>query len=147
MELYIEENMDGWLWHENKFSVDKPIDGCEEYKMQESCTLFNLVFWGIIGMIIFIIGITGNVLSLLIVHRIERKSVTLFLLKSLAIVEILLLIIFVFQFSITSFLDHFRYKNITRSIYVYVRLYLGFPFFLACLSNSAWITCLLTYHR
>ena len=135
-----------WM-DEDKFNMDTNVSGCDEYEIRESCTLFYLIFWGIIGMIIFIVGITGNIFSLLIVNRIGQKSVTLFLLKSLAIVETLLLLIFVFQFSITSFLDHFHYSNVTSSVYLYIRVYFGFPFFLACLSTSAWITCLLAFHR
>ena len=133
--------------HQNGFDFYTPEDGCEEYETMQSCNLVYFIFRGIIGLLIFIIGIIGNIFSLVIVNRIEHKSVTLFLLKSLIGVETILLLIFVFQFCITSILDYFRYVNITTSVYLYFRLYFGFPMFLACLSNSAWITCLLTLHR
>ena len=122
-------------------------DDCDAYETYHACSFFYFISRGIIGLIIFIIGITGNTFSLLIITKVERKSVSIFLLKSLAVADTFLLVIFVFQFSIMSILDYVREVNITTSKYLYFRLYVGFPAFLICLSCSAWITCLLAAHR
>ena len=122
-------------------------DDCDAYETYNSCSLFYFISRGIIGLIIFIIGITGNIFSLLIINKVEQKSVSTFLLKSLAVVDSLLLVIFSFQFSMTSILDHVRDVNISTSKYLYFRLYVGFPGFLVCLCCSGWITCLLAVHR
>ena len=127
-------------------TVSSP-DDCDAYETYNSCSLFYFISRGVVGLIIFIIGITGNIFSLLIITKVERKSVSLFLLKSLSVVDSLLLVIFSFQFSMTSILDNFRDVNISTSKYLYFRLYVGFPVFLVCLSCSGWITCLLAVHR
>ena len=141
------DTMEDWISNHNGFYFYTPEDGSEECEIGKSCILMYFMFTGSIGMLIFIIGITGNVLSLLIVNRIERKSVTLSLRKSLAVVETLLLLIFVFQFCIISILDYFHYVAFTASVYLYFRVYFRFPMLLACLSISGLITCLLTFHR
>ena len=123
------------------------LDDCDVFKTYNACSFFYFVSRGMIGLVIFIVGITGNIFSLLIITKVERKSVSIFLLKSLAIVDTLLLVIFIFQTSITSILDYIRDVNITTSKYLYFRLYVGFPAFLVCLSCSAWIMCLLAVHR
>ena len=124
-------------------------DDCDTFETYGACSLFYFISRGIIGMVIFkiIIGIAGNNFSLLIITKMERKSVSIFLLKSLAIVDSLILVIFSFQFSMTSILDHVRDVNITTSKYIYFRLYVGFPALLVCICCSAWITCLLAVHR
>ena len=128
-------------------STVSSTDHCEAYETYNTCSLFYFISRGVIGMIIFVIGITGNIFSLLIITKVERKSVSLFLLKSLSVVDSLLLVIFSFQFSMTSILDYVRDVNITTSKYLYFRLYVGFPVFLVCLCSSGWITCLLAVHR
>ena len=122
-------------------------DDCDLYETYNACSLFDFISRGIIGLIIFIIGITGNIFSLLIITKVERKSVSIFLLKSLAVVDSLVLVIFSFQFSMMSIIDYARDVNITTSKYLYFWLYVGFPVFLVCLSCSGWITCLLAVHR
>ena len=136
--------------------LDRNIQGatkdnthCDEYNSMEVCYLFYFVLHGIIGTLIFTIGITGNILSLIIIHKMNKnkKSATMFLLKSLAIVHSAILVIFVFQYAITSVLDYVRDVKITNSVYMYFRLYLGFPLFCVFHTVSAWITCMLTLHR
>ena len=128
-------------------STVSPPDDCDVYDTYNSCSLFYFIPRGIIGLIIFFIGITGNIFSVLIITKMERRSVSTFLLKSLAVVDSLVLVMFSFQFSMTSILDHVYDVNITTSKYLYFRLYVGFPVFLVCLCCSGWITCLLAVHR
>ena len=112
-------------------------DDCDAYETYNTCSLFYFISQGIIGLIIFIIGIMGNIFSLLIINKVEQKSVSTFLLKSLAFVDSLLLVIFSFQFSMTSILDHVRlncepknsllkrkFKNVNLHILSYFPYYL-----------------------
>ena len=143
MDNYLN-NLDG-----DTQGATKNNANCDQYNSMEVCDLFYFVLHGIIGTLIWTIGITGNILSLFIIHKMNKnkKSTTMFLLKSLAIVDSAILVIFVFQFAMTSVLDYIREVKITNSVYLYFRLYVGFPLFCVLHTVSAWITCLLTLHR
>ena len=76
---------------------------CDKHESTEDCYLFYFVLHGIIGTFMCTVGITGNILSFIIIRKINnnKMSVTKFLLKSLAIVDSTILVIFVFPFVIT----------------------------------------------
>ena len=68
--------------------LDRNIQGatkdnthCDEYNSMKVCDLFYFVLHGIIGTLIWTIGITGNILSLIIIHKMNKNK------KSATIVE------------------------------------------------------------
>ena len=128
----------------------KPTDDeiyCDEWKSKQTCFLFFFVVEGVIGTFICAMGISGNILSLFIIHKINNKSATMFLLKSLAIADSCILLLFLGEVALPSTLNYFGNYEITNSPYLYFRWYVSFPFMRSSYTVSAWITCLLTLNR
>ena len=132
-------------WISNK-SIDDQIY-CKEWKSKQTCFLLFFVVEGVIGTFICTMGIFGNILSLLISHKINNKSPTIFLLKCLAIADSCVLLLFFGEVALPSILNYFGYHEITNSSYLYFRWYVSFPFMRSSYTVSAWITCLLTLER
>ena len=121
---------------------------CDEWKSKQTCFLFFFVVEGVIGAFICTMGISGNILSLFIIHKINnRKSATMFLLKSLAIADSCILLLFLGEVALPSTVNYFGNYEITNSHYLYFRWYVSFPIMRTSYTVSAWITCILTLNR
>ena len=101
----------------------------------------------IIGFMICIVGISGNLISHKILHKVGRKSVSIFLLKCLSVADSLYLLGYVFNWSIYSYLLATRDNRLIFSSYEYFHLYVGFPLYTTFLTVSSWMTCFLTIER
>ncbi len=105
--------------------------------------IFYRVVCGGLGLSICVLGLLGNGASLLILKRLKKKSVSILLLRSLAVADCACLLGYVFNNSVTSLMD---YKTLW-SCFQYFYKYVVFPVFATSLTVSAWLTCLLTIHR
>ena len=142
----MEFNLRTWISNDQKLYKDEIY--CDDWKSSQSCFLFLFVLQGIIGIFIWTVRISGNILSLVIIHKINnKKSATMFLLKSLAIADSCILLLFLVEVAVPSILNYFGNYKITNSHYLYFRWYVSFPFMRSSYTVSAWITCLLTLNR
>ena len=122
---------------------------CESLKRHnlDDCFLFYFILCGIIGATICLVGILCNIVSLLLVCKLEKQSVTLFLLKSLAIADSIYLLVYLANWSFTSWLNYFGFVGVLYGYTIYVLIYVTYPVYNAFLTISSWTTCLLTIHR
>ena len=142
----MEFNIRTWLSHDQNLNRDEIY--CDDWKSAQVCFLFLFVLQAIIGISIWTVGICGNILSLTVIHKINnKKSATMFLLKSLAIADSCVLLLFLAEAAVPSILNYFGKYEISNSHYLYFRWYVSFPFMRSYFTVSAWITCLLTLNR
>ena len=113
----------------------------------DNCFLFYFIICGVLGNTICATGLLGNLLSLIILNKVGKKSVSFFLLKSLAIVDSFYLIAYVFDWNVKSVFNFFGREDLTYSVYQYFWKYVVYPVYCACITASSWNVCLLTFHR
>ena len=89
------------------------------------CRLFNIILCGIIGLAICLIGLCGNCISLLILQKLGKQSVSMFLLKSLSVVDSGYLLGYTFHYTLVSLLDFHGDPRLTFSGYNYFWLRVG----------------------
>ena len=77
------------------------------------CRLFNIILCGIIGLAICLIGLCGNCISLLILQKLGKQSVSMFLLKCLSVVDSAYLLGYTFHYAPVSLLD---FRGTARSV-------------------------------
>ena len=130
------------------YNFDNDTNHCEKYSHEhlESWYLMMFVVWGVLWTLICFFGIAGNILSLIIIGKFDRKSVTLFLLKALAIADTIYLVdcVFCCFFNVFYFLDHLDFVFSFRQ---YTRIYVIFPIMRLFSDFTKWMTCLLALHR
>ena len=112
----------------------------------ESCDFFYFIVQGIIGFVVCSVGLVGNFLSLLTIHTIGKSSVTLFLFRSLAIIDTLYLATYGLVIVASAIMLYFGqveeyYSNYQNFVYWI------FPFSAMTFTVTAWVTALLTIHR
>ena len=92
---------------------------CESLKRHnlDDCFLFYFILCGIIGTTICLVGIMCNIVSLLLICKLEKQSITLFLLKSLAIADSIYLLVYLANWSFTSWLNYFGFVGLSLRIY------------------------------
>ena len=112
----------------------------------ESCDTFFFTVEGVIGMMICVVGLSGNFLSFLIIHTIGKFSVTFFLLRSLATVDTLYLTTYGLTIVASALMLYFGEVKAYFSVYQYV-VFAVFPFASMALTVTSWVTALLTIHR
>ena len=120
--------------------------GNEDPLEDDPCAVFFFTINGVFGLAVLLIGLTGNSLSLLILRRIDRKSVTFFLLRALAIVDITYLFTYGMLIVIPEYLLYTEMEKAYYSEFQYV-LYILFPWSSAAQTCTIWLTSLLTLHR
>ncbi len=105
--------------------------------------------FGILGSSIVLVGLLGNCVSLYLIGRIGKLSITFFLLKCLAIADLTLLLTFAFNHLFQYFVDKFGLNLQVRYTYFYENAfhYVIYPVYCASFTATAWFTCLLTLHR
>ena len=113
----------------------------------DNCFLFYFIICGVLGNIICATGLLGNLLSLIILNKVGKKSVSFFLLKSLAIVDSIYLTAYVFNWNVKSVFNFFGREDLTYSVYQYFWKDVVYPVYCACTTASSWNVCLLTFHR
>ena len=112
----------------------------------ESCDIFYFTVEGVIGLMICAVGLSGNFLSLLIIHTIGKSSVTFFLFRSLAIVDTFYLTTYGLTIVTSALMLYFDEVKAYFSVYQYV-VFVVFPFSSMALTVTSWVTALLTIHR
>ena len=112
----------------------------------ESCDIFYFTVEGVIGLIICVVGLSGNFVSLLIIHTIGKSSVTFFLFRSLAIVDVFYLTTYGLTIVTSALMLYFNELKAYFSVFQYV-VYAVFPFSAMAFTVTAWVTALLTIHR
>lgn len=110
-----------------------------------SCEIFYFVVSGLIGIITILIGLIGNSLAFIVLHRIARTSVIFFILKVLAVVDTMFLITYGMVRVTAHIMDSFSLPEILGT-FQYV-VYCVFPVLSMSLTLTLWLTCLLTIHR
>ena len=133
-----------------KFSllyVDNASDYCTKTPDQEECIIFYFIMCGIIGQTICFVRICGNIISLIVLCKIGKRSVSFFLLKSLAIVDCIYLISYGYNWSFEAVFNFFGYERISYRRFQYFWMYIVYPVYCSFLTASSWIVCLLTIHR
>ena len=120
---------------------------CKQSDFLTGCTLFYLIVCGVFGSTICIVGISGNLISHKILHKVGRKSVSFFLLKCLSVVDSMYLLGYIFNWSIYSYLLATRDNRLIFSSYEYFHFYVGSPVYTTFLTVSSWMTCFLTIER
>ena len=122
-------------------------DLCNKTFDASPCRLFNFILCGIIGLAICVIGICGNCISLLILQKLGKQSVSMFLLKSLSVVDSAYLLGYTFHYTLVSLLDFPGDPKLTFSGYNYFWLRVAFPWYCTFGTVSSWLTCLLAIQR
>ena len=112
----------------------------------KSCDIFYFTVEGVIGLMICAVGLSGNFLSLLIVHTIGKSSVTFFLFRSLALVDTFYLTTYGLTIVTSALMLYFDEVKAYFSMYQYV-VFVVFPFSSMALTVTSWVTTLLTIHR
>ena len=112
----------------------------------ESSDIFYFTVEGVIGLMICAVGLSGNFLSLLIIHTIGKSSVTFFLFRSLAIVDTFYLTTYGLTIVASALMLYFDEVKAYFSVYQYV-VFVVFPFSSMALTVTSWVTALLTIHR
>ncbi len=112
----------------------------------DPCAMFFFTINGVFGLAVLLVGLTGNTLSLLVLHRIDRKSVTFFLLRALAIADIIYLLTYGMLIVIPEYLLYTDQEKAYYSEFQYL-LYILFPWSSAAQTCTIWLTSLLTLHR
>ena len=112
----------------------------------ESCDIFYFTVEGVIGLMICAVGLSGNFLSLLIIHTIGKSSVTFFLFRSLAIVDTFYLTAYGLTIVTSALMLYFDEVKAYFSVYQYV-VFVVFPFSSMALTVTSWVTALLTIHK
>ena len=137
----------GLLYLPGHFISTNP--SCESLRRHslDDCFLFYFILCGIIGTTICLVGISCNIISLLLINKLEKQSVTLFLLKSLAITDSIYLLFYLANWSFTAWLNYFGFIGVLYGYTIYVLIYVTYPVYNAFLTISSWTTCLLTIHR
>ena len=122
-------------------------DLCNKTFDASPCLLFNFILCGIFGLAICLIGLCGNCISLLILQKLRKQSVSMFLLKSLSVVDSAYLIGYTFHYTQISVLDFPGDPRLTFSSYNYFWLRVAFPWYCTFGTVSSWLMCLLAIHR
>ena len=112
----------------------------------ESCDLFYFTVNGVFGLITCTVGLIGNILSFWIIRQMDRKSVTFFLLRCLAVVDALYLLFCVVVIVVPEIIFYSQALRYFHSEFQYV-YFIMFPFSSTALSITIWLTCFLTMHR
>ena len=120
---------------------------CRQSDSLNGGTLFYFMVCGIFGFTICILGISGTLISHKILHKVGRKSVSIFLLKCLSVADSLYLLGYIFNWSIYSYFLATRDNRLIFSSYEYFHFYVGFPLYTTFLTVSSWMTCFLTIER
>ena len=128
--------------------MDANVTGlCNRTFSASPCRLFNFILCGIIGLAICLIGLCGKCISLLILQKLGKQSVSMFLLKSLSVVDSAYLLGYTFHYSLVSVLDFSGDPMLTFSGYNYFWLRAAFPCYCTFGTVSSWLTCLLAIDR
>ena len=143
-KLYHKTMDEGIPWYERPGNVSML---CNSKVDLDYCFLFYFIICGVLGNIICATGLLGNILSLIILNKVGKKSVSFFLLKSLAIVDSIYLIAYGLNWNVKSILNFFGREDLTYSVYQYFWKYVVYPMYCAFTSASSWNVCLLTFHR
>lgn len=133
---------------QNDSENENATDICSsQLDSEEPDSLFYFILCGVIGLSIAIVGIVLNVLSLCILRKLRRDSVSVLLLQTLAFTDCIYLLGYIFNWSLTSMFDHSDNYKLSFGPYHYFFKYVGSPMHSMFLTASAWCTCLLTTHR
>ena len=137
----------GLLFVPGDFISSNP--SCKSLKRHslDDCFLFYFILCGIIGTAICLVGISCNLVSLLLIRKLEKQSASFFLLKSLAITDSIYLSFYLANWSFTAWLNYFGFIGVLYGYTIYVLIYVTYPVYNAFLTISSWTTCLLTIHR
>ena len=128
-----------------EFSNESYTNSTSEEEVH-TCELFHFVINGIFGIIICSVALIGNILSFWIIKQMNKKSVTFFLLRCLAISDALYLffcVVLIVVPEIIFYSQAFRYLY-SEFQYAYMIM---FPFSSMALTVTTCMTCLLTIHR
>ena len=112
----------------------------------DTCELFYFMINGIFGIIICSVGLIGNILSFWIIKQMNKKSVTFFLLRCLAISDALYLLFCVVLIVVPEIIFYSQALRYFYSGFQYAYMIM-FPFSSMALTVTIWMTCLLTIHR
>ena len=122
-------------------------DLCNETFSASPCRLFSFILCGIMGLTISLIGLCGNCISLLILQRLGKYSVSMFLLRTLSVADSAYLLGYAFNYALPSIMDLPGDPRLTFSGYNYFWLRVAFPWYCTFGTVSSWLTCLLAIHR
>ena len=147
MKFLMDLQSYGLLYLPGHFISTNPSCASLKRHSLDDCFLFYFILCGIIGTTICLVGISCNIISLLLINKLEKQSVTLFLLKSLAITDSIYLLFYLANWSFTAWLNYFGFIGVLYGYTIYVLIYVTYPVYNAFLTISSWTTCLLTVHR
>ncbi len=136
------------------FGLNQPIakqnftPNIGEWSISEPCWIFNIILFGVFGMVISLIGISGNILSATVLWKIGHESVIFFLLFILSVCDLLHLLGYFMNYVFTEYLMFFGwYLDIFFTWYQYLYFYVLFPVYSVSVGLNMWMVCLITIQR
>ena len=126
---------------------DADRDAYIEEVFRENCRIFDFIVSVLLVGFSCMLGFFGNIISIVILRRDPRKSVTLFLLTSLAVADFLFLIPITFLFSVPGACRFMVTCSPTlRNLLPYINQY-GWAVASMAHTGTVYITVLVTIHR
>ena len=114
--------------------------------MEETCEKFLFVFRGVLSILLCIVGLIGNTLSLIVLKKIGRSSVTFCLLRTLAVCDAIYLLTYILTAAVPEFFYFTNNDLALAGDFQYV-IWGVFPISSMALTATVWITTLVTVHR
>ena len=143
---YTESATDNPMVFSNGSSSGCGVSDGSNYSGEWCCSLYLFLVMGVLCGIVCILGIFGNALSLAVLVRLGRDSVTFLLLSVLAATDIVFLSGYLLFGSIPGIIYFFNHSHSTE-LYVIITHYGLFPLVAMAHSISVWITTLVTTYR
>ena len=138
----------GYLNHSINNSINASIQ-CDVLRSDSSCSIFLFVNNFVIMAFLSLIGICGNTVSIVALHKDSKRNVTSYMLLVLAVSDTGFLLVSVFTKQAPVLCTYFQTQNVCMYRYYvwpYVMKY-GFPLTMWFFILSIWTTCLVTIHR
>ncbi len=109
------------------------------------CEIFYFVVSGLCGILTILVGLIGNTLAFVVLHRMNRRCVIFFILKTLVVVDTLFLV----TYGVVRVSAHLLDSLSSPAIFgrLQVAIYALFPVLSMTLTLTLWLTCLLVVHR
>ena len=121
---------------ENTEQPKAASSGCKEVNLAVICYVLTLGLF----------GITGNSISIRVLHKIKNKSSTSLLLSALAIWDSAFLVFTIVMEPVRALLENYVYVAAVQKVVVYLELY-GYELMHVAQGQSTWVTGLVTFHR
>ena len=110
-----------------------------------TCDIYMFLLVGVFGSIVGLVGIIGNGLTLVVISRVGRGSITFYVLSILAVIDTIYLLCYILTQSIPDLI--YYWDDFVPTDYARYALWAIFPIYCMASTASIWTTTLVTSYR